>query len=162
MAHNIEHTWEHYLLQRPSDYWKLRKYGFASVVHMKRFLQSVGYHCNTSHTKSKMTALLARYEQDFLSYSKCTIRELKSFVVQRDLAIESHRKSSMIQSLEEADDNITFDKFLDLPPEVRERIYGNHLDSLNLKGLVNALPPPITRTCKVVRHESLSMRSDSV
>ncbi|EGP82891.1 uncharacterized protein MYCGRDRAFT_97004 [Zymoseptoria tritici IPO323] len=61
----------------------------------------------------------------------------------------------MIQSPEEADDNITFDKFLNLPPELRERIYNIHLESLELGGLVNLSPPPITRTCQVVRHESL-------
>lgn len=56
-----------------------------------------------------------------------------------------------------ADDDRTFDRFCDLPPEIRTQIYGLHFDALKSKCLSLPCQPPVTRASRLLRSEALPM-----
>jgi hypothetical protein len=71
-----------------------------------------------------------------------------------DIRIERRRsRRNMIQHLEQADETAAFDRFLDLPPELRNRIYSYHLES---SGRTTRLhPPPITMVFRQLHQETV-------
>lgn len=66
----------------------------------------------------------------------------------------SDSRSQAISDLEERDDNEVFTRFLDLPPELRNRVY-EYYNAPFSKGLVVPTQPPLARTCRIIRAEVL-------
>jgi hypothetical protein len=110
-------------------------------------------------TKSRVRVLVAQIEKGFLPYTKCFEEELRHFAASRgfsDTRPHESAKDKLIAKLERADRAITFPRFLDLPPELRERIYAFHFRWLD------QLPerfhqPPICHLSRLVRIESLPL-----
>lgn len=64
----------------------------------------------------------------------------------------------MVKLLERADDEQRFDKFLDLPCELRLMVYEIHLEGLELpKGPRSVKPPPVCRASSLLREEALPL-----
>ncbi|KAK1063998.1 hypothetical protein LTR74_009065 [Friedmanniomyces endolithicus] len=86
-----------------------------------------------------------------LKYSRCSTDELKTFAHARNIQV-SHRRSSRanyINALKQADKDFTF-RFMDLAPELRNRIYRELLlfhDSYFCQ-------PRILATCKTIHSEA--------
>ena len=58
-----------------------------------------------------------------------------------------------MEILEEADENMGFERLLDLPPELRVLIYGFYFDSL--PKLREPVQPPLSQVSRLLRQESL-------
>lgn len=87
-------------------------------------------------------------------------RELKLFLTQRGLMLPSTGRiapSVLKAKLEDADDNVTFAGFSDLPPEVRLCIYELYFSSLEQPLLDTNCQPPITLASRMTRQEALPL-----
>lgn len=88
-----------------------------------------------NRSTNRLRQLYVRHLHRFLSYEKLSARELRSFVKQRGLPKMATTKSTtatLRAQLEQADEDATFDRFSDLPPELRQRIFEHHFDSFDV------------------------------
>nr|OQO18784.1 hypothetical protein B0A51_13756 [Rachicladosporium sp. CCFEE 5018] len=81
--------------------------------------------------------MLERSERHLLHYENCTTAELCGFIsvraLGRELAITPATPRSKLKSLlMAADDNLTFSRFIDLPPELREQICEHYFDEYEM------------------------------
>lgn len=135
-------------------YWKLGRPSDNTTAQIKQFFKDKGFHFKESASKTRLLTLYSRFERELLSYEACTTAELKAFCLQRKILLTGNlKKGVLVLRLEEEDEDATFSQFLDLPPELRNRVYSIHFESFaNL-----ALPttPPITRVSQQLRQETL-------
>ena len=92
-----------------------------------------------------------------MEYRQCDVSELRNFVEARGLAKlpKCTSKKVLIQTLEDADDQMIFGHFMDLPPELRVSIYKLHVQSLEKPRL--AAQPRIAQVSKTIRQETLPL-----
>ena len=139
------------------EFWKLEAHPsplFYGVRELKRKLDEQGYYYKSSATKARLRDLLVRYDRGLLSYEKYTPKELKEFAVQRHLDIPTDtKKDVLVSTLEQADEDATFDRIFDLPPELRNHIYTLHFEQFSVCN--RPITPPITQASRQLRQESL-------
>lgn len=115
---------------------------------------------NSTANKVRLRALYSRCQRGLMSYEGLSLNELKLYVAQRALPpILSQKKTVSIlkAQLEQADDETTFSRFSDLPPEIRQIIYNLHFKFLDTCTSTNKYQPPITLASRGIRHESLPL-----
>lgn len=108
-------------------YWKLGFSQKMNLTEMDRWLQKQGYHRRKNMSKDTAMRTIGRCQRHLLLYRKYTLKELRTFCKDRRLTPKHQNSSSHSYTLEQADDEPTFDQFLDLPPELRNAIYETHL-----------------------------------
>ncbi|UJO24138.1 uncharacterized protein CLAFUR5_13833 [Fulvia fulva] len=87
----------------------------------------------TAATHKRCTVLLNRAERGLMSYEDCTIEELQRFLQQRGFAREPpSQHTRLVRLLEKMDNRAKFERFLELPPELRNAVYGFHLGGLGV------------------------------
>ncbi|KAK5724414.1 hypothetical protein LTR15_004459 [Elasticomyces elasticus] len=65
-----------------------------------------------------------RFKRGLIAYCNCTTKEIRRFCQQRGLdTLGSTSKNSLISTLEKADEEWTFERFNDLPPELKGMIW---------------------------------------
>lgn len=88
--------------------------------------------------------------------------ELRFYAAQRGLTVAPTATPNSVKAqLEQADENATFDRFTDLPPEIRQLVFQHYMDST----LANRKPksiyqPPLTMTSRMIRRETLPLFYD--
>jgi hypothetical protein len=148
-----------------NDYWKL---GSGNKIRKKNELLGLLKQISTSVNGKNMTRLrelYVRQQPGLLSYEGLGARELRSFVTQRGLSLQTNPKPSLAilkTHLEQADDDASFDRFSDLPPELRQQIFMQYFDSFdeppcNTSDSEPGGQPPITRVSRQTRLEALPM-----
>jgi len=148
-----------------SDYWKLDS-GTKRFQNTKDAILRV-LTPNNQYLKSRSIArirgLYIHHQRGLLSYERLTARELKVFVKQRGLTPTSNTKPTtaiLRAQLEQADDDATFDRFSDLPPELRQQIFKQYFDSFD-DSWMGMSPaggqPPITLASRQTRVEALPL-----
>lgn len=112
---------------------------------------------------TRLRELYVRHQRGLLSYEGLTVSEIKSFVVQRGLSSTTIAKptvATLKAQLEQADDDATFDRFPELPPEIRQQIFERYFDSLNKHRENMTKPggqPPIALASRQTRLEALPL-----
>ncbi|KAF7185352.1 hypothetical protein HII31_13331 [Pseudocercospora fuligena] len=167
----------------PRNYWHLKVPG--SVADLKTSLDSRGLSYLKSSNKATLTEIHIRKQCGLLDYQQCDIDELSGFCITRGLLPlpklegknKRQRKKVLIQHLQDADDSSTFNKFLDLPPELRVNIYEFYFQDLqaSIPNLLLGTPnvsdwspdvaktqPPITITSRLIRKEALPVFYDNI
>lgn len=129
---------------------------------LRENLQQQNYPVMKSTTdKARLRALYARYQRGLMSYEGLPLHELKLYAAQRDLPLIVDKKATvkvLKAQLEQADDETTFGRFSDLPPEIRQIIYDLHFKYINTRSLGSSkYQPPITLVSRQIRHESLPL-----
>lgn len=155
------------------DYWKLEE-GMQHVGSSRRDLVAGGY--NKIPKRATLETLELEWERlqcGLLHYDACTTTELKRFIGQRRLEVESAtgddeeaetdaRKNAktkapgrrqMINKLKVADEEPEFYKFTQLPPELQTYICELYMDFES--PLETPTHPPLTRTCRHLRQMAL-------
>jgi len=99
--------------------------------------------------------LVQRCERGLLSYDAYSVEELTKFAEDRGYyVVPPSTKKELVQLLEKADDDIKFEKVLELPAELRNRIYGAYFEALGV--LPQKLTqPPLCSVSRQIRAESL-------
>ena len=115
-------------------------------------------------TDAVIEAVLRKISKPFtIAYHEYDSATLRGFIVARTLGkapignydrTRSNDKAKLIDRLERMDKKATF-RFMDLPPELRHVVY----DYVLVASLPLSRPdqPPITRTCRTIREESIPL-----
>lgn len=145
-------------------YWRLNE-DYGSTTNMRSKIRERGYVTEVKKLeKGDLVKLLQRQDRGLPCYDRCSDKELKRFTTARNLQcyLESNKSEQMskllrdlaIQTLTEADDNPSFNKFMDLPPELRIRIY-EYYNREFPDALYFPTKPPLSRISRQVRQEML-------
>lgn len=102
-----------------------------------------------------------RVRRGLLLYETCSSEELQVFCQQRGLnpprrsyRITRRARDELIKLLESADEDITFHKYDDLPPELGLLVIEAYMSSTRASPQGDA-PPPICGVSRAIRHECL-------
>lgn len=99
-----------------------------------------------------------RKERGLLDYGNCSVNELKDFILSRRIKLPFGKfpRATFTYVLEKADEERTFNRFLELPRELRDNIYGKYFDALPVLPLKRH-QPPLTLVSSLIRKESLPL-----
>lgn len=158
-----------YTIDRAKDYWKLRPFRDGNDAVVRKALSARGIKGVTSD--DRLRKLDSRLQRGLLVYESCSLEELKNFFLNRgvhagrlsEARSESHAKRNLISRLEAADEDAEFEYFLDLPAELRVRIYECYLSQLRSTtkkhfpghGYGPYTQPPLSTVSRLVRKEVL-------
>lgn len=134
------------------EYWRLGDAHVNSVSELKERLRDAKFYFKSKARQVRLEELFLRSERGLLSYDNCELHELQQFCRQRQLH-SGKTQGDAVGILEAADEEATFERLLDLPPELRNRIYSFYLESLGPLEL--PIPPPLTRVSRQLRRETL-------
>lgn len=138
-------------------YWRLPTHDTASINRLRERLKTAGYKAISKFHKPKLIELTRRIERGLICYDSCKKAELVSFAKARNVEIEKNEaRMSLIEKLEEADRNATFEKLFDLPAELRNHIYEAYLAEF-AEQLDCPSQPPLARISKQARSEVLPL-----
>lgn len=151
---------------RRSAYWKLPAYASlprpeGTAPTLKTKLRALGLPFAPLATAKRCEKLLQRKERGLLAYEALSAAALISFARERRLflcekVVGQHDK--MVKLLERADDEAKFEKFLDLPCELRVMVYEFHVAGLELpRSARRVKSPPICRASALLRREALPL-----
>ncbi|KAK5171386.1 uncharacterized protein LTR77_004530 [Saxophila tyrrhenica] len=141
----------------PGGYWKLPNYEHLSAKEMIQLLKDRNYYIGGQTNKPALLLHLDRTDRGLLSYVSIPSTILRGFMHSRGLSIPGGGKGyrhGLQQALVTADDNPTFDRFLDLPPELRMMIYTFHFADYP-RPMHAPEQPPVTRVSSLIRKEAL-------
>ncbi|KAF7193769.1 hypothetical protein HII31_04838 [Pseudocercospora fuligena] len=147
--------------QRSKEYRKLTKYVYpVYVTHRGRNISLTQLY-PLHEWKQRYKDLQVRLDRGLLAYEAYSLSELRRFAHEKCRRITTFPddKLSLIQLLEEADEDMKF-PLMDLPPELRCKIYEFSVASLNIPS--KPTQPPITKICRIVRREALPIFNDHV
>lgn len=149
------------IMEECISYWEPRTYSNLSVGAMRQMLEKRGYHVGKLKDQDKLRWQLQRSDQGLLSYLGRPNSELRALIRARDLETDFGpgnigQRFELLEVLEEADQNPEFERFMDLPPELRARIYEYYFLSLK-EPLLAPTQPPLTLTNRMIRQESLPL-----
>ncbi|KAF7195847.1 hypothetical protein HII31_02864 [Pseudocercospora fuligena] len=154
-----------------TDYWKL--FEARTKAQACRLLNSKGAKYFKTISAAHAKHLHLRAQRDLLVYDKCTVEELQKFCTARNISYQVSKSRSkkqnvkvLVARLEETDESMVLEKFLDLPPELRVLVYGHYFADtfafLQTQPQWNTYyftrefaQPPITMTSSLLRRESL-------
>ena len=138
-------------------YWRLRDRSPATKDTLRKILQREGYDLKKSQTWSELFTLTQRVDLGYLCYDACLLDELKKFAVDRSLmeAKKAPTKRWLVNTLMHADEHRTFFAFLELPAELRKRVYELYVSAFQDQELYMPTQPPLARTCSLLRREAL-------
>ena len=109
------------------------------------------------NTKSRLIELFIRCQRGLLSYVRLQLRELQKFTAQRGIPVTIKAALNSIKALkgllEKSNDDATFRRFFELPPELRQIVCLYYFDRLGEAH--NKHQPPLTLVLRSVRKESL-------
>jgi len=148
--------------QQPHDYWRLQSpHGPTSDI--KDELERRGYSTGNIKDPAWLRESLIRSNMGQTSYVLCTNDELRGYIAARKIdskaLISPRRKgfrSELIELLDKADQNPQFHKFMDLPPEIRNRIYDMYYKAFE-KPLHTPAQPPLVLASSQLRREALQL-----
>ncbi|KAK3075159.1 hypothetical protein LTR53_001770 [Teratosphaeriaceae sp. CCFEE 6253] len=148
--------------QRHDDYWKL-DVSQGSIKDVRAMLESRHYHVGSIRDGERLEKCYRRVQLGLLSYHMRSNDELRALVAGRKLDVSGYidkyrqgQRFDLLRILDEADLAPSFHRFLELPPELRNQIYGYYYGACRKKVLAPS-QPPLTLTCSLIRRETLPM-----
>ncbi|KAK5701932.1 hypothetical protein LTR97_004750 [Elasticomyces elasticus] len=138
-------------------YWRFNKIKNMSKEELRLLADNAGYPTQ-AYTKTALQKYAERVERSLLCYYKCSNEELQQFAQERGIAAPAgaFQRSKFITTLESADQQTTFERFMDLAPELRISVYEYYLAGLP-KVLYCPVQPPLSRICRRIRTEIMPM-----
>lgn len=149
---------------RSNNYWSLKTYTRANKQYLIRHLATLGYDkVHPSRTTAQLNEILHRHKRGQVCYDQYTDQKLVDLSRGTAWAVKAKTDGTLphatrlrvVNSLQHADNRgSTFDRFLSLPPELRVKVYEHYVARFPKK-MVAAVNPPLARTCRLIRQESL-------
>jgi hypothetical protein len=149
-------------LPGPKEYWKLDSGKRLRSQLLREKLREGHHSALKSVNNTRLRALYVRTQRGLLSFESMPPLELRHYAAQRGLTVAPSATPKAVKAqLEQADDDATFDRFTDLPPEIRQIIYQYYLDSsVASAGSKYKYQPPLTMTSRMIRRETLPLFFD--
>ena len=144
------------------DYWKLDLHYNLTAKEMRALLEERHYNVGTLMDKGRLKEHLRRTDLGLPSYYDLTIDGLRALLALRKVSSDHGTsygftmKRRLVKWLEEADLHPDFNRFLGLPPELRNKVYGYYYAGLR-QPIYAPSQPPLSRICRQIRKESLPM-----
>lgn len=138
-----------------NDYWKLEHGADLTIAEHKISLAKVGYYCPAKVNRALVTQVYSRYQRRLPPYGRYDVSTLRGFCQARGLlGTVTGPKSALVQALEIADEDATFERLFDLPREIRDMIYKFHCEDYPSM-LHYHHQPPVTIASRQLRDETL-------
>ena len=136
-----------------NDYWKSTKYNRFSRETMEAELGSRGYDLTKRVTEQKLHTLMLRVKRDLPNYDACSDQELETSAKDRRvIPTKIISRRTLTQALDRADREKTFNRFFDLPAELRNRIYAEYVRDF-LQPLRQPAQPPLAKVSRQLLRE---------
>jgi hypothetical protein len=142
---------------RRDTYWKLGFYTEKTARELKNYLAAHGYQCPRGANKAKLFEAIYRCQSGLLSYEKYSADELRAFCLARKIPSPSKEMKvpRLVHMLEEADKEPAFHRFMDLPPELRNKVCELHFRDYD-EISTQRRQPPFTEV-PLIRAEALPL-----
>jgi hypothetical protein len=143
-----------------NTYWKLDSGVALPTRRLRKRISNMDFATLKKTTKSRLRELYIRLQRGLLCYEGLPYRELRHFASQRALAVSTEATVSfkaLKGLLEKADDDVTFERFSELPPELRQNVFLHYFDSLVVRKVRYKQQPPIALVSRKLREESLPL-----
>jgi hypothetical protein len=147
----------------PTDYWKLDTGNNLTGHGLREALVEKRFAVLKSANNTRLRVLYVRAQRGLMSYEGMSTRDLRLYMAQRGkkvIYVPKATKTTIKAQLEQADEDSTFDRFSDHPPELRQNIFQIHFDSSTTERL-DKTQPPVTQVSHTFRNESLPLFYDS-
>lgn len=141
------------------DYWKLDDYGKHTAKQMKALLDQRGYYNGSLTDKAKLRLCLRRADLGLMSYQNCTNDELRKLIAMRKTDNSTHHEGQreyLLRYLHGMDEQPEFHRFVDLPAELRNKVYAYYFAEFR-QPIYAPSQPPLSMTCRLIRQETLRM-----
>lgn len=138
---------------RLDRYWRLDDYKGDGPEALKPLVVRAGFNVSPRPSKGVLVNRLHRLARGALIYDKCSTAEIQGFLAARGLH-EPEKRDLAIRALHRADDEAQFPRFLELPPELRNRVYDFYFATMPTR-MRPGVQAPITRASKLLRSETL-------
>lgn len=146
---------------KSNTYWKLNSGVAMPNRRLRHRIRNMDLPTLRITPKSRLRELYIRYQRRLICYEGLSIHELRHFAAQRGLAVTNNATLNSFNALrallEKADDDATFERFSDLPPELRQIVLIRYFDSLAARKVQYKQQPPITLVSRTLRKESLPL-----
>nr|OQO18841.1 hypothetical protein B0A51_13904 [Rachicladosporium sp. CCFEE 5018] len=111
------------------------------------YLDKHGFYHKKGLQKKRLFELTTRCQRGLPSYQKFSSDDLQVFADSRGLTAlttgtASKRRAGLETLLEESDEQRTFPRFTELPPEIRMQVYQHYFASLDLPYVLGGPQPP--------------------
>ena len=146
-----------------NSYWQTVPPHLPTMDVLRGYLSRHGFDYRTSDKLARLKALARRCARGHQSYAPQTVKMLRALVRERYLESQlapKANKEQLIRCLEAADDakdemeaSSTFHRFIELPPELRNRVYVFYFESLG-KVPPRFVVPPLCRASRQLRLET--------
>jgi hypothetical protein len=155
----FDHIWSY---PGSNEYWKLDSGNRLWSYRLREELREGNYPVLKSVNNTRLRALYVRCQRGLLSFEGMLSHELGLHAARRGLTVAPNATSTSIKAqLEQADEDAAFDRFTDLPPEIRQIIFQYYMDStLAQRRPKSIYQPPLTMTSRMIRQETLPMFFD--
>lgn len=141
-------------------------YSVPNQIHHNSYWKLGTYQIPTSYDGRPLTTpeWIGRDQRGLLRYREYSLDELLGFLdergIRRPCLVGTAGKAVVMAELESEDENAIFPRFLELPAELRVRIYRFHLNDIAFNVEAKVHQPPLTLTSRLLRFESLTMFYD--
>ena len=111
---------------------------------------------------ARLRSLYIRRQRGLLSFEGLPFHELRQYATLRGIVVDPDATTTIVKAqLEKADNEATFNRFTELPPEIRQIIFQYYYESLpSSERAPHKYQPPITMASRMVREESLPLFYD--
>lgn len=141
-----------------NTYWKLPVYQNMLIKAIRVVLEQKRYAHPGTAKRDRYIQMLHRSERGLPSYEHLKKSALMNLIQERRLAIvgtEGDRKQDLIDKLEAADESRQFTRLMDLPAELRNRVYYYYVHGFRTMRLDAPAQPPLSKISRTVRQEVL-------
>lgn len=134
---------------RPNDYHLTLKRRLLAPLLVKAGYKGI----DELASMAELVRKKRRLDRGLLVYDNCSNEEVQRFLKDRGLPCDNNAASA-VKLLEQADEELTFHNFLDLPPELRMSVYHFYMEKFPCDILCPS-QPPLARTCRLLKQEVL-------
>ena len=145
-------------------YWKLKTYTIIRRSSVHGLVVELGYdNVNSTRPQAELINILDRHERGQVVYDQFPDQKLVDLAdgtgyeekVKRNWSLPYAKRLRLIEALQKADTRgSSFERFLELPAELRAKVYECYVLSLP-QTLRTPLSPPFSRVCSLIRRELL-------
>ena len=158
------HTFSDWDEAGPGNYWKLDSANQCQKRGLRQKLEENGHSAFKSgcRTTARLRPLYIRRQRGLLSFEGLPLHELRQYATLRGIVVDPDATATIVKAqLEKADDEATFDRFTELPPEIRQIVFRYYYESLpSIERAPRKCQPPITTASRMIREESLPLFYD--